>query len=124
MYGRKMIEKSHKAYRVKGNVLVFLKSNGTKLVGSMRQISLSGLSFHYIGRSEPLNDQGELAICSSNKDFCLYKLPCKILSDSKVYENHPSPISMRRCGVQFGELEKNQITEIEHFIENHTWGEV
>jgi hypothetical protein len=113
-----------KEYQVQGDVFVHLKSDGTNLVGSMRQISLSGLSFHYIGRKRPLNDECELAICSGGKDFFLYNIPGRILFDSKAYENHPSPISMRRCGVQFGELESKHTTEIDYFIQNHTWDEV
>jgi len=113
-----------KEYQVRGDAFVLLKSNGTNLVGSMREISLNGLSFHYIGREGPLNDEGELAICSSGKDFFLYHVPCRILFDSKVYKNHPSPISMRCCGVRFGKLESKHTTEIEYFIQNYTVDEV
>lgn len=115
---------SDREYQVRGDVFVHLKSNGTNLVGTMRQISLNGLSFHYIGREIPLNDEAELAICSGGNDFFLYKVPCRILSDSKAYENHPSPISMRRCGVQFAELEGKHTKQIEYFILNHTRDEV
>jgi hypothetical protein len=115
---------SHKEYKVQGDVFVLLKSNGTNLVGSMREISLNGLRFHYIGREKLLNEEGELAICSGGKDFFLYKVPCRILYDAKVYKNHPSPISMRHCGVQFGELERKHMTQIEYFIHNHTLDEV
>lgn len=122
MHGTGQIKNSYdKEYQVRGDVFVLLESNGTKLVGSMRQISANGLSFHYIGTEKPLNDEGELAICSGGKDFFLYNVPCKILFDSKAYENHPSPISMRRCGVRFGELQSKHTTEIDYFIRNHTW---
>jgi len=115
---------SDREYQVRGDVFVLLKSNGTKLVGSMRQIGPNGLSFHYIGREKPLNGEGELAICSGSNDFFLYNVPCRILFDSKAYENHPSPISMRRCGVRFVELENKHTTGIEYFIQNHTWDEL
>ena len=125
MHETRQINNSYeKEYQVRGDVFVHLKSNGTSLVGSMRQISLNGLSFHYIGREKPLNEEAELAICSGGKDFFLYNVPCKILFDSKAYKNHPSPISMRRCGVRFGELENKHTTEIEYFIQNHTLDEV
>jgi hypothetical protein len=49
----------------------------------------------------------------------LYRVPCRILSDEKIYKNHPSPISMRRCGVEFGELEGEQTAQIEYFIRKY-----
>lgn len=112
-----------KEYKVRGDVFVLLKSNGTNLVGAMREISMNGLKFHYIGREKLLHEEGELAICSGGKDFFLYNVPCRILFDAKVYKNHPSPISMRHCGVQFGELDRKHTTQIEYFIQNHTWDE-
>jgi hypothetical protein len=111
-------------YQVQGDAFVLLKSNGTNLVGAIREISLNGLSFHYIGREKPVSGEGELAICSGSKDFFLYRVPCRILFDAKVYKNHPSPISMRRCGVEFGELEGQQASQIEYFIRNHARDEV
>jgi len=118
--GRRQTEKRDKGYKVRGDVFVLLKSNGINLVGSMREISLNGLSFHYIGKEKLLNKEGELAICSGGEDFFLYRVPCTILFDSKAYKNHPSPISMRRCGVEFGELDHKRMTQIEYFIQNHT----
>jgi hypothetical protein len=115
---------SDKQYKVQGDVIVLLKSNGKNIVGSMREIGLNGLRFHYIGKEKPLHEDGELAICSGGKDFFLYKVPCRILYDAKVYKNHPSPISMRHCGVQFGELDGKHMTQIEYFIRNHTGEEV
>ena len=109
-----------KEYKVRGDVFALLKSNGTKLVGTIREISPDGLSFQYIGEKKPLSKEGELAICSGNNNLFLYKVPCKILADSKLYKHHPSPISMRRCRVQFGELDGKHATQIENLIQNLT----
>jgi hypothetical protein len=49
---------SDKEYKVRGDVFVLLKSNATNLVGSIREISVNGLKFQYIGREEPLNEEG------------------------------------------------------------------
>jgi hypothetical protein len=113
-----------KEYKVRGDVFVLLKSSGTKLVGAIREISQDGLSFQYIGEEKPLNKKAELAICSGTNNFFLYKVPCRILFDSKVYKDHPSPISMRRCGVEFGELDGKRATQLEYLIQNLTLDEV
>jgi hypothetical protein len=62
----------------------------------------------------------ELGVFSGNHDLYLYKVQCKIISDSKIRERHPSPVTKRRCDVQFVELSQDQISELKYFIENHT----
>jgi hypothetical protein len=109
-------------FRIQNDTFVVLRSNGTK-VGSLKEMTMDGLSFHYIGREEPLAESAELSIFSPNNDFYLFTVPCKITSDLKLYKKHPSPITMRRCGVQFGKLTDLQASEIEYFLQNYTTGE-
>lgn len=56
------------------------------------------------------------------KSLCMmnHLVPCKIISDLKLYKNHPSPINMTRCRVQFAELTSSQISWVQHFIQNYT----
>jgi len=106
-------------FRLENDTFVVLRSNKTK-VGSLKEMNMDGLSFHYVGREEPLMDAAELSIFSPNNDFYLFTVPCKITSDLKLYKDHPSPITMRRCGVQFGKLTSQQVSQLEHFIHHYT----
>jgi hypothetical protein len=115
--------RKRKRFRVQNDAFVVLISNETK-VGSLRDIAMDGLAFHYIGRQESLNESAKLGVFSANHDLFLYKVPCKIISDSKIYARQPNPITRRRCGVQFGELTEDQISELKYFIANHTTSEV
>jgi len=111
--------KKNNQYKVQNDTFVVLRSNDTK-VGRIIDISMDGLAFHYIGKENSLDETGELGIISAENSFYLYNVPCKILTDCKVYKNHPSPISMRRCDVQFQKSTKDQRSQLEHFIQNYT----
>jgi hypothetical protein len=113
--------RKHKRCKVQDDAFVLCKSNDTK-VGSLTDITMNGLAFHYIGREGALSALAQLGILLPDNHFYLYKVPCKIISDSKLYKNHPSPISMRRCGVQFGELTQSQISQLQYFMQNYTTG--
>ena len=111
--------RKHKRFRVENDTFVVLKSYDSK-VGHLKEITMDGLSFHYVGRGEVLTEPAELSVFSPDNDFYLFMVPCRIISDSKLYKNHPSPITMRRCGVQFGELTSQQVSQLEYFVQNHT----
>jgi hypothetical protein len=114
--------RKRRRFRIQNDTFVVLRSNGTK-VGALKEITMEGLSFHYVGREEPLAESAELSIFSPDNDFYLFTVPCKITSDLKLYKKHPNSITMRRCGVKFGKLTDQQASEIEYFIQNHTTGE-
>jgi hypothetical protein len=109
-------------YKVQSDAFVVLVSNDAK-VGPLRGIAMEGLMFHYVGRRESVNGSAELGIFSPNHDLCLYGVPCKIISDVKVYKTHHGPIAKRRCDVQFGKLTEEQISELKYFIAHCTTSE-
>ena len=113
--------RKHKRSEVQDDTFVLLRSDDTKL-GTLINITMNGLTFHYIGREEALSELAQLGILFPDNHFYLFKVPCKIISDLKLYKNHPSPISMRRCGVQFGELTQSQASQLQYFIQNYTTG--
>ena len=115
--------RKHRRLRIQNDIFVVLKSNKTK-VGSLKEMTMDGLSFHYVGTGEPLTEPAKLSVCSPNNKFYLFMVPCKIVSDSKLYKNHPSLITTRRCGVQFGKLTPKQTSQLADFIEHHTIGDV
>jgi hypothetical protein len=87
-------------------------------------INMSGLAFHYIGTEEPSNESTEISIFSGDCGFYLYRIPCETVVDLKAYASHSAPISIRRCGIQFGDLNPDQVFRLEHFIHNYTGNEV
>jgi len=101
--------RKHKRYRAKSGTCAL-----NSRVGEIIDISLGGLAFRYVDRGEwddmPPSDLG---ILFGNGDLCLEDIPLKVISDCAI--NDGINIT-RRCGVQFGELTKKQLEQLEYFI--------
>lgn len=87
-------------------------------------ISKGGLAFRYVHGQKPSNGLFELDILWDHIDFNLIKLKVKTISDYQIpNEFLLDVIPLRRCGAQFAELTKDQISQLENFIENDSIGE-
>ncbi|MBI9090074.1 MAG: response regulator [Desulfobacterium sp.] len=65
-------------------------------------------------------DFNELAINIVDKGILLDKVPCKIISDEGSHST--LQVSQKRRGIQFGKLAYNQLTVLDHLIQNYTVG--
>ncbi len=114
----------HKRFEVEEGAFSSLRGPVSKL-GQIMDISRGGLAFRYIDTGVYPDSSFELDISLSNNGFHLAEVSCKAISDSAITnEFHSSSITMRRLGVQFAELTHNQASQLEHFIQNHTMGEI
>lgn len=122
---KELVEKrKHRRFCLKDLAFAAFGSHA-KGIGKIIDISRGGLSFRYIADGDQLNESFELEIYLANNGFHLKEVPSKTISDLEITSEFPtSSITMRRCGVQFGELTQNQVSQLECFIQNHTVGEV
>jgi hypothetical protein len=123
-------QRKHKRYQVPTNSYISLGSDDFVL-GQIIDISMGGIAFRYMG-SEKLPDESHLDIFLTEDDLCLGKVPFKIVSDYEIPNTvlcktadpiPPSCRTMRRSGLQFGELKSDQKSELESFIQNHILGD-
>lgn len=120
MSGEKPVERrKHRRFEVQNDIPVILRSNDIK-VGSVVDLSMGGLGFRYAGIEKPIGESGRLSILPANDSFYLYKIQCKPVWDCRIGEDLYSSMSMRRCGVRFGELTPDQKAQLKYFIEQHT----
>jgi hypothetical protein len=104
-------------------VFAALVNHHSKL-GQIKDISKTGLAFHYIDHGNAPGEASELKILIGQAGLYLDKLPFKKVTDFQLKNEHSfSSIKMRQIGLQFGELTCRQQTRIEHFIQKHTLGE-
>jgi len=97
----------------------------TMEIGEIIDISMGGLAFLYIADGDQINESRELEIYLAKYGFHLEKVPFNTISDFELPNEFPTSfIIMRRCGVQFGELTQDQVSQLGYFIQNHTVGEV
>ena len=87
-------------------------------VGRLRDLSMDGLAFRYVGNSKP-SSGSYVDIFTLEGDFFLDKLPIKIISDVEIVEKAPSSsVTTRRCSVKFGNLTLLQKAELERFAKS------
>jgi hypothetical protein len=114
--------RKHKRFQVPGGVFVGFGPRANK-VGQIVDVSMGGLGYRYVG-SEDSSDGSHLDIFVTDDDFYMGAVPFKTVCDFQVVGRvAASPMTMRRCGVQFGRLSRKQNAQLEYFIQQHTLGE-
>jgi hypothetical protein len=90
------------------------------VVGQIMDIGSGGLAFRYVASEERTNGSTSLNILLTDRSFCMEKVPFKTTWDFPIPSDFSfGPITLRHCGVQFGELTDEQKFNLEHFICNH-----
>jgi hypothetical protein len=89
----------------------------------MIDISKGGLGFRYVDIGHRPERSFNLTISKNDNGFRLQNVPAKTIWDGKEAKRFPFDINtMRRCGVQFGELRHDQSSDLEYFIQHFTIG--
>lgn len=117
-------QRQYKRFQAKNGAFALSKASVNTL-GQIADISLGGLAFEYMSWGETTNGFSEVDILLAERFFYLQGLPCKVISDHEITLRNPfSSIRMRRLSVEFMALSPKQRSELKHFINNHTCGEV
>jgi hypothetical protein len=120
--GKLVERRKHKRFQVSTGAFVGLGPYNTK-VGPLRDLSMGGLCFCYVGREEP-KSESYLDLFCSDQNFYLGHVPFKTVLDCETVEKAPSSSeTMRRCAVRFGKLTPPQKAQLQYFIQNHAIGE-
>ena len=99
-----------------------IKSKPIKM-GQIVNISKDGLAFHYIDRQGGSNGLFKMDILFAPDAFYLDRLLFKPIFDFEIKTDVPlNSFTVRKCGVQFGELSSQQRSRLAYFISNHTIG--
>lgn len=97
-----------------------IKSKPVKM-GQIININTNGLAFDYIERRGEAMQVFKLDILYAQDTFYLGKLLFKPVYDYVIESEIPvNSFTIRRCGVQFGELTAYQKSRLEFFMQNHT----
>lgn len=96
-------------------------------VGKIIDISLGGLAFEYISGENSCSNSLEVDIFLVDNVYHLYNIPCKMLYDMQIHVPHVNNklikiLTIKRCGVQFGELSDYDLTQLKLFLEGYTIG--
>ncbi len=114
--------REHKGIHVKSRAFVGIGPHFNK-VGTLIDISMSGLKFCYTARRKQPNGLS-LDIFLTDRDFYLSYVPFKAVSDSKTHDSPSGSVTTRQCTVQFGDLTPHQMSQLQYLIQNRTIGEL
>jgi hypothetical protein len=112
-------QRKHKRFQIREGAFVLLGPDSTKL-GSIKNVSLGGLSFSHMARKPVSSQLYELDIFIIGQDFYLEQTPFWAVWDLPTEENPFSSITMRRAGVKFGDLTHSQLSRMEYLIQNYS----
>ena len=91
------------------------------IMGDIIDISLGGLSFRYVASEKSSYRSSNIDILLSDGSFYLNKVRVNTILDFEITNEVPfSSITMRRRGVQFGEMTDDQKSDLRYFIQNYT----
>ena len=102
--------------------------NGFKKVGKIDDISVNGLGFSFLSEITQVDSTGhhsQIDIFNSETEngFHLSNVPCRVVYEiPDATPNEGFLVRMSRCGLQFGDLTRSQLEQLELFIEKYTTG--
>ena len=135
--------RKHKRYRAKSGTFALLRSTSIELnkirdmsmgeigfaviksrpikMGQIINISKNGLAFDYIERQSKTINVFKLDILFAEDAYFLGKVLFRPIFDYAIVPEIPfNSFTIRRCGVQFGELTAQQESKLEYFVNQHT----
>lgn len=117
-------QRKNERLQVTRDAFVAFRPNYVTL-GQIVNLSIGGLAFRCIRHEKPSNESSELDIFLPGRAFYLYKVPFAIIWSFKTVDDTTSNSPpMWQGGVQFGELNPHQESQLKQFIENSTTSEV
>jgi len=105
--------------QIQHGAFVILKSYDKK-VGRIADISPDGLTFIYHTSGDGSAMATELDIFVAGSPVQMYTIPCRTISDFEIDSDIHRSIIKRRCGMQFGMLEKDQMFQLNYLMQHNT----
>ena len=108
----------HPRYKVKTQAFAVLASH--YLIGQIKNISMGGISFTCIASVKPDSGTFRIEIFTQDDKFHLREIPFKIVSVTDVEGRIPSSsLQKKQINGVFLELSGNQLSQLEHFLQNY-----
>lgn len=112
--------RQHERANVQSIVVGILNADETATIGLINDISLGGVNFtHEVGKVPAAPPIHSIDLIADNN--CLNNIPCKYAWEVSVdKESYVGDKELRQCGIQFGQLNPNQIFLLRSLINRCT----
>lgn len=115
--------RKHKRFRVQNGSFAALCPQFS-ILGQIIDISTGGLSFRYVASEGRSKESSQLRILLTDGSFCFDKIPFEAVWDTPMPREFSfGAITLRQCGVQFGELTHGQKLDLQYFMGRCSLGE-
>jgi len=112
--------RKHLRFKVQGNALAALRQTPT-VAGRLINISEGGLSFRYVASRQRSKECSHLNLLVDKSGAHFKSLPFTSVWDSAMPDAFScGSISIRQCGVAFGQMMEAERQDLKAFIRNHT----
>ncbi len=117
--GQRIDRRTHKRFKVREESFAFIE-NDSKILCKIRNISRGGVSLVTIANAEHIPEFFDTDIFVTGRVFYLKDVPSKKISESYLdTKNLFSTFVKSRVGIEFGDLDKEQASQLEVFLKNH-----
>lgn len=111
--------RQHTRYDITGGAFALLKWNGSELLGSIKDISAGGFSLSHIDDNEGLRHLAMITIdLISEKTYHENLVGRNIWSKKEAGGFTTAMVKMKRCGIEFVELNKDTQLQLDTFIDS------
>ena len=118
--GQRIDRRLHKRFRTREESFAFIE-NGSKILCKIKNISKGGVSLVTVANVEDIPELFDTDIFISGRVFYLKKVPSKKISESYLdTKSLFSTFVKSRVGIQFGDLNEKQASQLDVFLRNHT----
>jgi len=87
--------------------------------GGVQEVGIGGLVFHYLEKDRESETFPATGVLFSQDDDYLVELPFKTISDISIQNSFISRFNLRKRTIIFGELESEQLDQLETLILNN-----
>jgi len=109
--------RQHQRAQVSSGVIAVLITNAPEIIGSISDISLGGAKVTYHNPKNRKIDLTDLKVDLISDDRFVEAIPCNNAWDHAVESRDISaPADLRQCGIQFKDMNPNQLFLLRGFI--------
>jgi len=117
--GQRIDRRIHKRFKVREESFAFIE-NDSKILCKIKNISRGGVSLVTIANAEHIPEIFDTDIFVTGRVFYLKDVPSKKVSESYLdTKSLFSTFVKSRVGIEFGDLDKEQVSLLEVFLKNH-----
>jgi len=117
--GQRIDRRVHKRFKVREESFAFIE-NDSKILCKIKNISRGGVSLVTIANAEHIPELFDTDIFVTGRVFYLKDVPSKKISESHLdAKSLFNTFVKSQVGIQFRELNNDQVSQLEVFLKNH-----